>query len=212
MSRLHIRETLPVFGALFVLAFSLVVSNKPVLGLRTPQKKVISGERVRNDKDDPVTISETKLGDRELARNEEFDADDEWLRNVSFKVKNRSNKNVTFVGIDMYFPDTENTGAIMLRPLRFGQWPARPDPAMAPLSLKPGETIEISLGHQYASLKRFLESRQSISTIKNLMVRVFVVIFDDGTKWGGGDYYKPDPGKPSGYSKIKAPSGIMANN
>jgi hypothetical protein len=204
MTRSRLNGSLPVFGALFVLAVTLAITNRQVLGLRPQQRKLIAGERVRKDKNDPVTITSIKQGGRNLLAEEEFDANDEWLRDVSFKLKNNSNKNITFVGVDMYFPDTQETGALMLRPLRFGRWPNRPNDLVAPLLLKPGETIDVAIASQYDSLKKFLESKQPINKIQKLMLRVYAVIFEDGTKWDMGTYYKPDLNTPSGYSRMES--------
>jgi hypothetical protein len=70
------------------------------------------------------------------------------------------------------------------------------------LLLKPNETIDVSLEDQYAALKAFLESRQPIARIKKVKVAVYVLFFDDGTRWDLGVYSKPDPTSPTGYSKI----------
>lgn len=210
MSRLHTRETLPAFCALFILITILGISNKQTRGFWSQnQRKVISGEGVRRDDHDPVVITNIKVGSKDVDLNTEFDAEGEWLKDVSFKLKNKSSKNVTFVGADMYFPDTNNMGPMVLRPLRFGQWPGRPNPAYSPLLLKPTETIDVSIGTEYAGLKKVLESRRPVSSIKKLTVRVYAVIFEDGTKWDLGNYFTPDSSKPSGYRMIEPPPAII---
>lgn len=131
---------------------TILRSLENVAGQQT-QAKVISGERVKQD--DPVVITNPKFADRDVARDLPFEAPDDWLKDVSFQLKHRSTKTVTYVGAEIYFPDTKATGPMMVRPLRFGQWPGHPDRIEQPLLLKPGETIDVALGPQYSSLKSF---------------------------------------------------------
>lgn len=39
-------------------------------------------------------------------RTEEFDGDGDWLRNLTLKVKNKSDKVITYIVLDLTFPQT----------------------------------------------------------------------------------------------------------
>jgi hypothetical protein len=64
---------------------------------------------------------------------------------------------------------------------------------------------------RYGSLKKFLEIKQPISSIRKMMIRVYLVFFEDGTKWDLGNYYTPDQDRPTGFRMIDPPPGIIPN-
>lgn len=195
-------DIIPLFLAMFLAAWSIATSGSNASG-PNPQDKIVLGEEVRNTKNDPVIVGDIKLRTRAVAKGEPFEADDEWLKNLSFKLHNRSGKTVTYMAVDLVFPETAESGLTMLRPLQFGHWPGGSTGSRTPLLLKPNETLDVSLEGQYAGLKSFLESRQPIARIKKVKVAVYVLFFEDGTRWDSGVYFKPDPASPTGYSKIQ---------
>src|SRR5258705_7526548 len=94
--RLSLTEVVPLSFALSVFILSVASSKSDVLGLRGQEKSIL-GEPVRNPKDDPVTVVDIKVGTKTVVRDEQFDAADDWLKDLSFKVQNRSSKTVTYI-------------------------------------------------------------------------------------------------------------------
>lgn len=202
VKKLRMSDIIPLFLAIFLAAGSIAISGSIASG-PNPQDKIVLGEEVRNTKNDPVIVGDIRVRTKAVAKGEAFEADDDWLKNLSFKLHNGSDKTVTYMAVDLVFPETAESGLPMLRPLQFGHWPGRSVATRTPLLLKPNETLNVSLEGQYAALKSFLESRQPIGTIKKVKVAVYVLFFEDGTRWDLGVYSKPDPTSPTGYSRIK---------
>lgn len=90
----------------------------------------------------------------------------------------------------------------MVRQLKFGARPGQSSVMDGTLLLTPGESIDVSLPTQYDSLKQFLELKHPVGGYKKMMVRVYQVFFDDGTKWDLGNYYIPDSSQPSGFRMV----------
>ena len=80
------REIIPFFLAIFLAAWSIAIFGSNASG-PIPQDKIILGEEVRNTKNDPVIVDDIKIRSKEVSKDEPFEADDDWLRNLSFKPK-----------------------------------------------------------------------------------------------------------------------------
>jgi tetratricopeptide (TPR) repeat protein len=142
-----------------------------------------------------------------------FAAGDDWIRNLSFVLKNLTSLNIVFVSIDVGFPEAaEYTFNIKL-----GQVPS---PAVAayfnrpraviptgtghPLQFGPGQEIPISLSAFADAIKEEIEVRMPFSNVTKCSIVVDHVYFEDkGLKWGnfGFGYAMPDSTSPSGYER-----------
>ena len=178
---------------------------------QNPARLITRPELSQPDRE-PVIITEVKAGTNSVELNRPFDADGEWIKDISFKITNQSTKTVLYVAVDLRFTDTTTSDPAMVRPLMFGTWPGHPTPKDTTLSLKPGDSIDVSMPGQYQSLKKFLETKKSMTSINKLTITVFVVFFDDGTKWGLGNFYVPDSSRPTGFRMVDPPSGIIRRN
>lgn len=146
-------------------------------------------------KDVPIEIIEPKVKGRAIALGEDFDGDSDWLSHLTFRIRNKSNKPVTFVQLDLDFPETIATGPIMMHRLLIGR---RTDlsstQSNATLHMEPNNEIEISLEPEFKSIKRLIEARQGpMDKINNVMIRIGDVMFEDGTIYSGGGIFKPNP-------------------
>ncbi|HSE18699.1 MAG TPA: hypothetical protein VLB46_16705 [Pyrinomonadaceae bacterium] len=213
MSRRKMRDLAPALAALFIAIATLSISKNSTFGSWFQNsRKIVSSEAFSRPDREPVIITNIKVGDKPININTEFDADDEWIKELSFKAKNHSSKNVTYVGLELFFPDTSNTAPAMVRQLRFGQHPNKSNPQDGTLLLKPGDSLDVSLPTQYESLKKFLEVKQPVTTFKKMMIRVYLVFFEDGSKWDLGNYYVPDPSTPSGFRMVEPQQGNGPRN
>lgn len=147
---------------------------------------------------EPVEIIEPSVKSRAVELGRGFEAEPDWLRYVTFKVKNRSDKAITFVGIDFDFPETTAAaGAMMMHQVLLGQRPDFPSTMKnPPLLIKPNETIEISLELEHRAIKTLIELRlPSVENINKLVIRTTEMMFEDGTLYSGGFLFErnPDP-------------------
>ncbi len=213
MLKRNIRDLAPAFAGLVILVASIALSNTPLrrFSAQNPHKVITRPELAQPDRE-PVVITDVRAGTSSIELNRPFDAGGEWIKDISFKITNQSTKTITFVDVDLKFSDTSSSDPAMVRPLIFGVWPNHPTPKDVPISLKPGESIDISMPAKYQSLKRFLETRGPVTRINKVMIMVFVVFFDDGTKWDLGNFYIPDSSRPTGFRMVEAPPGIIRRN
>jgi hypothetical protein len=176
-------------------------SSSTVSGQFGPQNK----KRVEKHKTFlklPLEVFEARIGDRPIALGEQFDGDVDWLKGLKVKIKNRSDKTITWASIFFTFPETRSTGPVMLDQLFIGQ---RSDMKTKnpPLDLKPGEEMEVSLESHFNSIKRLIESRSRLDLVNDVDIEVQEVMFDDGTLYSGDAIWKPNPDTSSPHKWVK---------
>jgi hypothetical protein len=207
------RDLMPAFAGLLIIFASFGISTNPLAGVwqQKPQKRIKTDVFTQPARE-PVIVTGVKLGAREVNLNAPFDdEDDEWIRNLSFKLKNHSKRNVIFIGVNLFIP-AETTSSIpgMVQQFRFGQEPNSPDSTNSPILIKPGDAIDVSIpAPKYKSIKQFIDATQPQRKIDSVMVKVYLVLFEDGMSWAGGDFYLPDSTQPFGLRKIDPPDGII---
>ena len=140
----------------------------------------------------PIEVFDLKVKDKSVSFYEQFEADAEWLKNVSLKVKNNSKKTIVCIYMGVVFPETAH--APMAHPKFFG-YPTNTKvrPKGQPLELRSGEVLAVSLANEYEELKRLVEHRRAVDSISTLALEINRVYFDDGTMWDMGNIYRPDP-------------------
>lgn len=210
MLKRNMRDLLPAFAGVLILVANFMIS-KDLLARAWPQKpqKIVSKEDLGNPNQAPIEVTDVKLGAHAVSLSEPFDGDEEWIRNISFKLKNRSTKNITYVGANLVFSDTTTSDPSMVRQLRFGRKPNQPNLTNDEMLLKPGDFVNFSISTQYESLKKFIEAKKQLKNIDKVVVSVYLVIFDNGMKWDVGNFYVPDSTEPSGFRRIAAPVDII---
>lgn len=205
---------------------TLYVSGWSSTKLRTlrsqDNKKVV--EKHFAPKNEPIEITGPKIKAKDIKLGEKFEDESDWLKHLTFKIKNRSDKPITFFHIDLDFPETKATGSIVMHQLLIGQ---RPDFKSTlnkpPLYLKPNEEIEVSLEPEHDAIKRLTElsikrlielGQQPIENINRLVIRLGDVTFEDGTVFHNGNIFRrnPDPSNPNKWIKITDTQGTPQNN
>ncbi len=176
---------------LVVSGWALAKSNFKEL-LQEPERAIL---QAKPHEKDPLEITEVKVNERVVRLEEKFAENDKWLRHVAFKIRNKYSKPVTYVQINIDFPETEATGTMMQHQVFLGQHPdvKRPFPVPA-FRIMPGETAEISLAEEYGEIKRMIELRNpSVDQISRILVRLSDVGFEDGTIYSGGNIFRRNP-------------------
>jgi hypothetical protein len=153
-----------------------------------------------------------------------FNAGDDWLKDVSFTLKNVSDKTITYVAVGCALFETSDwqkeiaAHATAANPVlggasnKVGWRPEHalysraqgralaPDSAKRPaFDLAPGQefTIRLQDPEDYTNLKSQVEAKQPISTLNACDGGVSQIFFSDGTKWENHRYWKPaeEPGR-----------------
>ncbi|MFN2530110.1 MAG: hypothetical protein ABR555_02315 [Pyrinomonadaceae bacterium] len=145
---------------------------------------------------EPITIKDLKSNAVSIKLDEEFESNDpNWLRQVSFRITNTSEKPITYIAINLNFPETANTGTggVALHQITLGDWTFS-SIVRQPFNLEPGESREISLETQYSEKISLLKLKQcSANQVTKIITRLNQVLFVDETLWSGGEFYRRNP-------------------
>lgn len=158
-------------------------------------------------KNEPIEIAKVTVKAKDIRLDEDFEEEADWLKYLVFHVKNKSDKAIIFMQIDLDFPDTrKETGAIGVRQLLFGQRPDFASTFSNPiLYLPPNEMTKISLEPEYGAIKKLIaQGQQPIENIKKVVIRTGEALFEDGTRYSGGYLYtrNPDPNSTKKWIRI----------
>jgi hypothetical protein len=161
-------------------------------------RKVVDQER--NYPNQPVEIVGLRIDGKvaELSEGVKVEPQTEWLKGLSWRIKNRSNKNILSIDLYVMFPDTQANGPIFVCPMHYGNDPKATAGSESVEPLKPGDTAHFAISNDiYAGIKRHLESRMSLAEVNHVRVRPELIVFDDDTAWSMGQEMHRDPDKPS---------------
>ena len=158
---------------------------------QTGSERIIVSKENRS----PVKIRTIRLKGKEVEANKTFRENDDWLKELAVEVTNESEKAVTFVQIQLFFP-RPNSNSEARKPgvsftLDHGDNPFAYDTAasMPPLlRVKPllrRESLEVALSDPgYVALSGLLIDTGFLVTTK-VEISVNLIGFSDGTAWSG---------------------------
>ena len=182
-------------------------NSRPIL--QASDDKVIEIKRFPNE---PYRIGDLRVKNTEVVARQPFSARSltsttgDWLENLEFTVRNTSDRRITYIVIQMDFPETGVGAPLMVYPKAIGIPPVPPVPPRSnPLSLDPGDKTDIIItAPEVEGIKDFLASRSyQLADLNKIVLRIATVAFDDGIKWEQGRLYRRSPGARSGYEEIK---------
>jgi hypothetical protein len=153
---------------------------------------------------EPVEITFERHG-QPVKANEEFEGDVDWVKELKLKLKNRSDKTITFIVLDIDFPETEAVvGKVAQRQIWLGRWPDE-QTTRPLLQLRPGESTEFPLDAEYDDIKALITGIMPVDSITKTVIRLHQVMFDDGTLFSSGVMYRrnPDANDPHKWIKIE---------
>ena len=153
-----------------------------------------------------VRVTKLKVGPNIRQFKEEFDESDDWLKRLVLEIESMATKPITYLEVNLNFPETKASGNLMSYPIAVGINP-NPNPKGSPtatraLRLMPGEKLAITLDDDYDRLERFIRIRHPMNQIHKAQVEVSFIVFDDGTAWIVGDYFRRDPNDPRHYINV----------
>jgi hypothetical protein len=167
-------------------------------------------------------------------------AAEDWLTGLSLTIQNVSTKKIVYLGVSCLITETANwkqevaTHSLILNKSpepalgqlnnRIG---LRPEPALYSVSLghklhpDPGPAFELAPGQTYTiayenpdnypGLKSSVEERKgSISAVNGCSGGISDVFFEDGTRWQGHRYLRPDPDKRGQWIRLSSEEWLGA--
>lgn len=191
---------------MFLVATWLIVVAQSQESTRTPEKIHLKNE--------PIEIMEVKVGNKNGIRlGDSFQANDDWLSGLTFKVKNVSSKQIVRIELELQFPEVKFNNAVFVLPVQYGQVPDLEEPAIdnqGPVA--PDDIVPMPVDRDtYAGIKRIINGNGNAFGVSKVRVRVSTIIFGDGTAWHNGYLHTRDPNNPRKWIRIGKRSPLASD-
>lgn len=206
-----------IIGCALAFPLTLALSTR-TSGTAQEEDKVVEK---RDDFNPPVKIKLVKSRIGTIETDKKIDtADNEWLRRLTIRVRNLSDKTVTHVLVRLQFirPKDQAQERDLIIPLEYGPSPLRSSQQDVPAEpILPGKTADITLSDsEYDSLLPLLYELNYPVTIKRVRVFIGAIGFSDSTIWQGGRIFKRDANDPQKWipldkSQSKGQAGARAD-
>ncbi|MEJ7862543.1 MAG: hypothetical protein WKF90_13015 [Pyrinomonadaceae bacterium] len=148
----------------------------------------------------PIEIVSYNLKGKNFSRGEKVLAGQDWLKDLTFTIKNISSKTIVYFSIELVVPKSKNLTNGVFIPLRFGSplflfnddgvatYTEKKNRAL----LRPGETVTVSV-ESYV-LKAFTRSLQKkgAENFDSVNIHIYDVNFDDFSGWSVGNEWQRD--------------------
>ena len=171
-------------------ALTLILLNwliTPLVVLGQTQLRVV---HLRSYSDQPVEL-ELKIADEVIIGDKTFVAIDDWLKDLSWRMKNTSDKSIVCIEVELDFHGLGSSKAERVYTFRYGQKPDNQDANGEPKLLKPSERANFKLSDtEYNEIKQFVEQKQpseGVATVMSVVeMKIATVFFDDQSMWKDG--------------------------
>jgi hypothetical protein len=207
-----LKEARPWYALLVISVFFPLTMSGTSLSTQQPDR-IIELKSARNQ---PVKIVGMKNKRAALRIGAEFKDDEDWLRGFTIKISNTYYKAIQFVDIDLVFPRAEGqTTPPAADSLTYGRDPSSPFDAVPNESklILPGESAELTItDDQHDGLRSFLKSQKYPESIVRISLRLHAVLFEEGTKWVAGRFFRRDEKDPDKWIPIENESEPKLNH
>ncbi|HKC62075.1 MAG TPA: hypothetical protein VKB86_00450, partial [Pyrinomonadaceae bacterium] len=186
-------------GILIFVALAMLLASTTLLAINSTaqqdQERLL--EKQVHQKE-PLRIKAIKGKKGDVLISKKFLDDDDWLKGLTFRLENISDKNIVFVQLEVEFPRTDEVPPLVF-PLQYGAGLLPNDSSTAnPVTpIRPGEDVVLTLSDaSYEVLQHLWGDMKYPKSIKHAILDIEMVIFDDGIMWQGGRLMKRDPDNP----------------
>jgi hypothetical protein len=156
----------------------------------------------------PVEIVSIKLKGTEIAPEQKIKEDDDWLKGISFTLKNISDKPIAYVEVGLHFEPPLGAARVIVFVLSYGVDYSRglPRSGSSPLPIQPDQTVDLVLTDE--RYPKFLEilsldgMRRSFDVVPYYVARV---CFEDDPNiiWERGYLKRKNPAFPGRFEIIE---------
>jgi hypothetical protein len=135
-----------------------------------------------------------------------FQADDDWVQNLTLYLFNRTNQTIVHLTVNFSFPETGDGRTVLRRgymlnlgrvppPAAFDRngKPLRQRPESQPIWFRPGQELAIRLGDYIDQIKTNVQPTMPLAALTQLNVDLISAFFADGMQWWPGGFRVPDP-------------------
>lgn len=153
----------------------------------------------------PVEILSIKLNGKDVQPGERVKGGDDWLRGMSFTLKNISDRPIAYVEVGLRFPQPRG---FVTYSLNYGVDYSRDEPRRAYSSpaIKPGETLELVLTKDKYSIFQSILARGGASSSFDIAPYYIArICFEDEPDiiWEGGYLKRRDPSQIAKFNVIE---------
>jgi hypothetical protein len=197
------RFCIGVFSVIFLLFSGSLAQEK----VRTVDNRMY---RMYDVKTEPIEIVSRQVGDKPFINSTQVNADNEWLRDLTFGVKNISGKTIKEFEIQVIIPQQGG----MAYPAALTAWYSSRNPAQKPEKKQAGQnggeeglaagdvvTVKVVVGRMLEDIKK-----QGVEDIERVYLSFGRVVFDDGTAWYQGIPMRQDPNTPGRFFPTNRPN------
>jgi hypothetical protein len=145
-----------------------------------------------------------------------FDAPEGWLRHLTLKLRNKTDKTILGVTLNGSLAVGEEGEIPMGFDLFFGQEPDESAftgraPRGVPGSLAPSQTGDVRWSEaEYAQLEKFLSTKHPVASYRKMSVFLRDVRFADGTVWTLNGLFRIDPLDPRKWTPVDKQANASA--
>jgi hypothetical protein len=175
---------------------------------------------------DPVWITKVEIGNQFLLNSHDpynsplpgeiirgqnyFIAGNDWLKNTTLHLINRTELPIAWLSIKLMFPQTGNghTRPMWIYNIQMGRMPdvaaisgrtGKPFPPGPPeskyLGLQPGGRLTIHVSDYMDQINNYLKTAMPVSALSEVDIQMDVCIFENGLRYSGA-FAQPDPQHP----------------
>ena len=173
---------------------------------RQSEQRVVGQAPAEANRQSPVEIVAVKVKGETVLPGRPFAAGDDWLLGLTFRLKNVSDRPVSYIEISLRFPAAVREGAEpgrkvgpMVGPVAYGCYPGLPcrsDITGSSNEILPGEMRDVGLRGPSESFMAALAQVGALLPVQSVEYDVDSVLFDADTRWSRGLLFKRDPSEP----------------
>ncbi len=171
----------------------------------------------RTNIQDPVEIVALRVNGQSVQNGVPFEANGEWIEDISVVIKNRSMKTLKCVQLAIEFPEmrdtSDRTTPLVMTTVTAGVIPEHQLYTKSgqkidvvqqpPINIGPGQTIEVPISGGLTHVKSFIEKSRPFATLARCDIWIQSAFFADGTKWNlSGVFFRPDSKTLGKYNSI----------
>lgn len=151
----------------------------------------------------PLEFSGLRAGSAAINFDQPFQAGEDWVKGLSFDLKNVSGKTITHFRIGLYLHNPDNQQRAVATMVFHGRNTGMPgvEPSVR---VAPGETVHAGYeDKQYESFKR-VRQQIALGKVTEATLSIEMVVFDDDTAWRNGYLMRRDSADPLRWNVVRA--------
>lgn len=147
----------------------------------------------------PVTealeIVDITVAGRSITVGQPFAADDDWLRSLTFRMRNISGQPIAGARIFFGLPETRTESNSLGFSFEYGKGLSTRIPSREQKVILPSEEFELKFNEaQYERHRKFVSEWSNLPGFSKVRIDVTTVKFEDGSSWGSGCLRSANPG------------------